>query len=732
MSSVISNMMATASLGGNSISPPVANKILHTHKYLNVETPDNYHWMKDMNKEKRPEIISYLTEENKYTQALHLDHNAKLIETIYDEFVSRVQEDDADPPVYKAPFHYYKRTEKGKQYPIYARKKGDMSAPEEVLLDQNQLDFEFQSLGLYKVSPDHSILAYSLDTVGDEIHTIYFKNLATGKLLEGDSLKGEEIEWTNDQRAVYYTILDDIHRQHKVFKHVLGTDPASDQLIFHEEDEKFMVSIHKSVSQQYIFISSASSLTTEMSLLDAATGEGNLRVFSPRKFRHQYQVEHQENRFLVLTDGSGEFLNFKLCSCPLDATSADNWEDILPYDPLVHLTGLHAFKTHVALYSRTNALEQIQIIKSSELGKAITKGSSSYTLEFDEPLYTVAAAGSSSQSYDGSILRFSYSSPLTPPRVLEHDTASNTHKILKQTNVPNYDPSKYVMKLIYAPLPKGTENATAPGNTPIPTQVPIQVIHRKDLVLDGKNPCLLYGYGSYGISIDPDFQQRVFSYVDRGYVYATANIRGGGECGRAWHWTGKFLQKKNTFEDFAAAAKALVEQKFTSPDRTAIEGRSAGGLLIGAVLNRNPEIAAVAIAGVPFVDVINTMMDDKIPLTINEYEEWGNPNEREYFDYMSEYSPYDNLAPSKHFPDVLVKAGLNDPRVQYWEPAKWVAKARVVHADHAKQGKIIVFDCKMGSGHFGHSGRYAYLKEAAADYAFVIDRVAKSIEKSKS
>ncbi|TPX56137.1 hypothetical protein PhCBS80983_g04768 [Powellomyces hirtus] len=751
MSSVVQNMMTAAATPDTPV-PPVAKKVPHVHKYFDVETPDDYHWMKDMSKDKHPDIISNLEAENTYAKDVHLDPNSALITTIYDEFVSRIQEDDAEVPVFKDPYFYYKRTEKGKQYPIYARRRTSMTdSAEEVLLNQNELTFEYQSVGLYKVSPDHRTLAYSLDTTGDEIFTIYFKDLATGAIMERDTIRNASMEgeWTNDMKAFYYTVLDDIHRTDRVYKHVVGTDAAMDKLIFKEDDQKFAVDLEKTNSGQYILIGVGSSLTTEYYTLDANSADAELKLFHPRELRHKYFVDHQNDKFLILTDGGGKFLNFKLCATPLDKTGQDHWTDLLPYDPLTHLTGMTPFKTHVALYSRSEGLEQIKIIQSSGPDSAITPDSSSYTLEFEEDMYSLTPAGTSAQNYASSVLRFTYASMLTPPRVIGHDTTTRKHNILKETHVPNYDRTKYAMKRIYAPIPKDTV-VKAPGDTPTPDKIPISLVYSKDSKQDGSQPCLLYGYGSYGISIDPNFNAKLFSFVDRGYVYAIAHIRGGGECGRAWYECGKFQHKRNTFTDFVAAADQLVKEKYTAHDRMAIEGRSAGGLLIGATLNLRPDVAAVAIAGVPFVDVVNTMMDDKIPLTINEYEEWGYILDRTFFDYISTYSPYENLkSVTRAFPDLLVKAGLNDPRVQYWEPQKWVAKLRALRrekavaaaaaADDDESGKsgidseegVIVFDCKMGSGHFGHSGRYAYLREVAADYAFVVDRISKSMQKKK-
>ncbi|KAJ3282106.1 hypothetical protein HK104_011098 [Borealophlyctis nickersoniae] len=708
--------------------PPVAAKVLHKHRYHGKEFEDHYHWMKDQNPEqKRPEIINYLNAENAYTKASHLDPNAGLIDTIYKEFVSRLQEDDDEAPVYKHPYFYYKRTQKGKQYPIYARKKGSMDAPEEVILDQNTFDYEYQGLGAYNVSPDHKssqILAYGLDTSGDERYKVMFKNLESGALLESDTIPEatEQVEWCNDSRTVYYTMMDHIHRPHKVFRRTLGTPPESAQMIYHEPDEKFEVNISKTNSEKYVLVNVSSSLTREVHLLDADRPDADIRVFQPRKQNYTYYVEHQEDRFLVLADYGRRLLNFTLCWCPLDATVEENWKKIIPYDASIELTGVLPFADHFVLYERSEGLERMRVFPNNSPENA-------YYLDFPEDIYSVGGAGTASQNYHSSTIRFNYTSMLTPWATWEYDISTKERKLLKQKQIPNYDSSLYTMRRIYTPVPAETA-AEAPFGTPVPDRLPISLVYRTDRFKgDGSNPCLLYGYGSYGISIDPVYNSKIFSYADRGFVYAIAHIRGGGELGRGWYETGKFKHKRNTFTDFIAAADHLVAEKYTSPDIMAMEGASAGGLLMGSVLNLRPDLVNVAIAGVPFVDVINTMMDPTIPLTVNEYEEWGNPNEKDYFDYMLSYSPYDNLEKGARFPNLLVKAGLNDPRVQYWEPAKWVAKMRDFKVDGGEgdpDRRTIVLDCKMGQGHSGPTGRYAYLKNSADDYAFVVSCIEKA------
>ncbi|KAJ3037686.1 hypothetical protein HDV00_001408 [Rhizophlyctis rosea] len=684
--------------------------------------------MKDQDpKQKRPEIIEYLNAENAYAKVNYLEPNKELTDKIYNEFLSRIQEDDEEVPVFKSPFYYYKRTVKGKNYPIYARKRDSMDASEEVLLDQNTFTHEYQHLYSCEASPDHKILAYALDTNGDEHYQLHFKDLESGKNRDSDTINdcSGSMEWCNDSRTVYYTVLDHIHRSHKVFRHKLGTAQADDALIFHEEDAKFEVHIDKTNSDKFILVDAESSLTREVYTLDADNPNAELRLFQKREHRHKYSVEHQEDKFLVLTDGGGKFLNYKLCACPLDKTEQSNWVDVIPYDPYKELISIQPFQKHVVLYERSEGLERMRVWSSDPKEGGY--------LDFPEELYSVGDTGGSTQNYYSPVTRFVYESLITPRCTLEYNMDTKERKLLKQKKVPGgYDASQYTMRRVFVPVPQET-SAKAPFDTPVTDRIPVSILYKTDVFKgDGTNPCCLYGYGSYGISLDPLFDQKLFSYVDRGFVYAVAHIRGGGECGKAWYETGKFKHKRNTFTDFIAAGDYLVEQKFTTHELMAMEGRSAGGLLMGAVLNMRPDLTHVAIASVPFVDVINTMMDPSIPLTVNEYEEWGNPNEKDYFDYMLSYSPYDNLKAGIKFPHLLVKAGLNDPRVQYWEPAKWVAKMRdlKLHGDEDDPDRRkLIFDCNMGWGHFGASGRYGLLKENAEEFAFVINRIEKQLIK---
>ncbi|TPX36956.1 hypothetical protein SmJEL517_g00950 [Synchytrium microbalum] len=700
------------------VMPPVARKEPYIHTYHGKALPvDNYHWMKDMNKEKKPEIIEHLNLENKYFDVATREPLKPLSDMVYNEFLSRIQEDDDTVPVHKNGYYYYSRTEKGKQYRLQCRKRASLEAPEEVYLDLNLMKFDYVTLGGLAQSLDNSMLAYALDTAGDEVHTVHFKNLATGHIYEADAIGNSsgDVEWANDNKTLYYTTLDSIHRSFAVYKHVLGTPTVDDVKLYEETDEKFSVYLRKSMSERFMFITSSSSLTSQTWVLDLNDANPVMKEFIPREFKHKYKVDHHNDRFLILTNAGLKCLNYKLVSCPLDATSVENWVDVLPYDPFKYLTSVIPFADHLVITERSEALTRIRVLETNASGRFDSTSPQHY-IGVTDALFTMQA-DSGVQEFHSSKLRFSFSTPINPPQSLEYDMKTREKKLLKQTPCPNFDPSLYETKRLWAPIPPEYQVA-APYDTPVIDKIPISVIFRKDkFKQDGSSPGFLYGYGSYGICIDPDFNQKIFSYVDRGVVYCIAHIRGGGECGRAWYEVGKFLNKKNTFTDFVLAADYIVKEKITTHENMAIEGRSAGGLLMGAVLNLKPDISKVALAGVPFVDVINTMMDPSIPLTVNEYEEWGDPNDIEYFNYMLSYSPYDNVPAGAQFPHLLVKAGLNDPRVAYWEPAKWVAKLRdmKMNGDHE-----IMFDCKMGAGHFGSSGRYAAFLEYSSEYAFVL------------
>ncbi|KAI8924533.1 prolyl oligopeptidase [Entophlyctis helioformis] len=699
--------------------PPVAKKVPMTHVYHGtVELHDDYHWLKDQTPEtKRPEIVEYLEAENAYAKALHYDKNKELGDKIFNEIVAKISEDDTSVPVFRAPYYYYTRNTKGLQYPIYARKKDSLDGEEEILLDQNTFTYEYQSLGEVKTSPDHKTIAYSLDTTGAEDYTIFFKDIATGKTLDTKIEKAVGyIIWANDNKTVFYGRTDAAHRPNRVFRHTVGSDPKEDVLVYFDPNEKFYVFALK--TNKYIFILSGNPTTTEFNYIDADKPDSAVKTFFPRQAGHQYMVVDHGNRFYILTNGGGKYLNMKLMTCTADNTDMSAWTEALPYDPYTSFDNAYAFKDNLIAVTRSDGLCRIAVVPYGADGVLGTP----QNLEFPEKAYHLTFSSSSEQNFESNTVRFSYSSPLTPSQVWEYNTVTKERTLLKSTEVSGgLDASLYAIDRIHVPVPAGTETE-APFNTPVSQTIPVTIVYRKAMLKkDGTNPLHLYGYGSYGASMDNWYSPTIFPLLDRGFIYAKAHIRGGGDCGRGWYETGKFKHKKNTFSDFVACGDELVRLNYTQHDLMSMEGRSAGGLLMGAVLNLRPDLVHVAIAGVPFVDVINTMMDASIPLTTGEYEEWGNPNDKSYFDYMLSYSPYENVPKDAQFPHLLVKAGLNDPRVAYWEPAKWVAKLRDLNVGRGKTD--ILFDCKMGAGHFGVSGRYARFGEIAGDYAFLVDRM---------
>ncbi|RKP08284.1 peptidase S9A prolyl oligopeptidase domain protein beta-propeller [Thamnocephalis sphaerospora] len=706
--------------------PPVAKKVPYVHRYHGREFPDDYQWLRD-DARTNEEMLAYIKAENDYANAT-LKPTEALKDTLYDEFIARLKEDDEQVPEKKGDFLYYTRTVQGQQYPLRCRKRNAADATEEIILDLNGMGFDQVVLGTYKPSPDHTWLAYSLDIKGDEKYTVYFKHLETGEVREETIPDiGNDLEWSADGQYVFYTSLDDILRPYRLHRHKFGTGVAEDVLLFEEPDTKFIVSLNKSHSGDYLFISIGSSQTEETRYLNAHQPEGTLTLFEPREFDRRYQVEHFNSQFVILTNrlGGEKLINSTLCVCSVDGpTDAVHWELVLAHDKRVYLTDVIPFQRFVVVAERSRSLEQLRVLSPNAAGR-LAAGAEQHYIDFSEVAYSVTARASA-LPYAEDVLRFEYTSLTTPNTVFDYNMAARTRELRKQTETIGYDPSLYVTDRIFVDRPAVDEDGPSP--LPDDLKIPVTIVYRRDkLRKDGTNPGWLYGYGSYGITIDPTFKLSLVSLLDRGFVYAIAHIRGGAEWGAAWYEEdGKFLRKKNTFNDFVTAAEKLFSEGYTRKELLTIEGRSAGGLLMGAVVNIRPDLAKIALAGVPFVDVINTMMDESIPLTVNEYEEWGNPNELEYFDYMLGYSPYNNIKAGVKYPNLLIRAGLNDPRVQYWEPAKWCAKLRASQVagaanDDDKHGIILL--TKMGSGHFGASGRYDYLKDTAEDYAYIITTI---------
>jgi oligopeptidase B len=653
---------------------------------------DNYFWLRDRD---NPDVIAYLKAENAYTEAM-MKHTEPLQEKLYQELLGRIKETDLDVPERIGDYYYYTRSEEGKQYKIYCRKKGSLDAPEEVLLDHNVLaeGKDFSDIGVYKVSPSQTLLAYSIDTLGNERYTLYVKDLTTGEMLSDNVPNTSEVEWANDNKTLFYSTLDDAHRPFKLFRHALGTDASKDVEIYHEPDEKFFLGLERTKSNKYLLIGLGSITSSEYWYLDADKPMGKFAVINPREPDHEYEVTHHDDKFYITTNDGAE--NFKVVAAPTKSPSKKNWKDVIAYDPAVKIDGVEAFANHLVVYKRENGLRGIHVIN--------LKDDNEYDIDWPEPVYSFR--GARNPEYNTNLLRFTYFSLTTPRTVYDYNMDTKSRELKKEYEVlGGYDRSQYQSERIFATASDGT-------------QIPISMVYRKGMKKTGDNPLVLYGYGSYGISSDPWFSSNRISLLDRGFIFAIAHVRGGGEMGRPWYEDGKLLHKKNTFTDFIDCAEHLIAEKYTNSDMLAIEGGSAGGLLMGAVANMRPDLFKVVVAEVPFVDVINTMLDESIPLTVIEFDEWGNPKEEESYRYMVSYSPYDNVT-AQAYPAMLITAGLNDPRVGYWEPAKWTAKLRAMKTDH----NVLLLKTEMGSGHMGASGRYDYLKDIAFVYAFELDQL---------
>ncbi|CAM4267031.1 S9 family peptidase [Gillisia limnaea] len=676
------------------ITPPEAIKITKELKAHDQVRIDDYYWM---NNREDPQVISYLNSENEYNEKMTA-HTKEFQTKLFNEMKSRIKEDDKSVPYKLNGYWYLTRFEKGKDYPIYSRKKESLDAAEEILFDVNEMaeGYDYYSLGGLNVSPDNKLIAFGVDTLSRRKYTIQIKNLETGEILP---LKIETTTggstWANDNKTLYYTKKDDqTLRSNQIFKHILGTNPSNDQLVFEEKDETFNTYIYKSKSKKYLIIGSASTLTSEYRILNADTPEGEFKIFQPRERGLEYGISHFEDYFYVLTNKDGA-TNFKLMKTLVDKTEKENWLEVIPHRDDYLLEDLDIFKDYLVVSERHNGLNKIKITRWDT--------NKSYYLPFDNETYT--AYTSINPDFDTNILRYTYNSLNTPTSVVDFNMATKEKTILKEQEVlgGNFDKDNYTSERIWATAEDGTK-------------IPVSIIYRKDIKKDGKNPLLQYAYGSYGSTIDPYFSTARLSLLDRGFIYAIAHIRGGEYLGRTWYEDGKLLKKKNTFTDYIDVSKYLIAQNYTSSEHLYAMGGSAGGLLMGVVVNMAPELYNGVIAAVPFVDVITTMLDESIPLTTGEYDEWGNPNNKEYYDYMLSYSPYDNVK-RQDYPNMLITTGLHDSQVQYWEPAKWVAKLR----DFKMDDNILLLHTNMEAGHGGASGRFEALKEVAEEYAFLLD-----------
>jgi oligopeptidase B len=672
--------------------PPAARKIpTKLEKHGHVRT-DDYFWLKDRN---NPEVIKYLEAENAYTDAV-MAHTKPLQAKLAQEFKDRIKQTDMSVPYSKDGYYYYTRMEEGKEYPIYCRKKGSLTAAEEVMLDANKMaeGHAFFVVGDWDVSYDQNLLAWSQDTVGRRFYAIRLKNLAAGETL-ADEIRDVtgNMAWANDNRTLFYTKQDPTTlRSCRIYRHVLGTDPAKDDLVFEETDATFSTYVFRTKSKKYLMIASVQTLSTEFRYLDADRPNDSWQIFLPRRPNHEYMVDHYQDHFYVQTNDGAK--NFKLVMTPVGQTGQEHWKEIIPHRNDVLLEGMEIFRDYLVVVERKGGLRQIRVKPWS--------GQQEHYLNFGEPTYF--AMVSENFDYDTTQLRYTYTSPTTPDSVYDYDMANKTKRLLKREEVlGGFDPNNYASERLFATATDGVK-------------VPISVVYKKGLKKDGSSPLGLGGYGSYGLSMDATFSPFRISLLDRGFVSALAHIRGGEEMGRWWYEDGRQLKKKNTFTDFIACAEQLVASKYTSKDRLFIMGGSAGGLLIGATINMRPDLFKGAIADVPFVDVLTTMLDDSIPLTTSEYDEWGNPNEKSCYDYILSYSPYDNVQ-ARTYPNLLVLTSLHDSQVQYWEPAKWVAKLRATKTDN----NLLLLRTKMEAGHGGVSGRYKQYDETAFQYAFLLD-----------
>ena len=678
----------------HTIAAPVAKILPKQLKKHNQVRTDNYFWLNDR---ENPEVIDYLNQENAYYDAMTA-HTKDFQKSLFEEMKGRIKEDDQSVPYLYNGYYYITRYEKGQDYPIYSRKKGSLDAKEEILFDCNELakGHTFFQLGGLSVSPDNRFASFGVDTVGRRIYTIQIKNLETNEVLSDviENATGGSV-WANDNHTLFYTRQDKVTlRANQIFKHKLGTTADKDVLVYEEKDDTFNVSVGKEKSKKYIVIGAESTLTTEYRILNSDTPDAEFKVFQPRVRGLEYSISHFGDSFYILTN-KDKATNFKLMKTPENATEKKHWKEVLAHREDVLIEDIEIFSNYLVVEERSNGLNHIRIMPWS--------GEGEYYLPFGSETYN--AYTTTNVDFDTDILRYSYQSMATPSSVIDFNMKTTVKEIKKEQAVlgGQFDKNNYVEERVWATAKDGVK-------------VPISVVYRKDLKKDGSNPLLLYAYGSYGVTMEPYFSTTRLSLLDRGFIYAIAHIRGGEDLGRQWYEDGKLLKKKNTFTDFIDCSQFLIQEKYTSPAHLYAEGGSAGGLLMGAVVNMAPELYHGVIAQVPFVDVITTMLDDSIPLTTGEYDEWGNPNKKEYYDYMVSYSPYDNVK-EQVYPNLFVSTGLHDSQVQYWEPAKWVAKLRT----HKKGNTNLYLHTNMDAGHGGASGRFEALKELAKEFAFLLD-----------
>jgi oligopeptidase B len=682
-------LLAPLALAQDSIpQPPEAKKVQHVTQVNGVTLKDNYFWLRD---KKDPDVMKYLQAENAYTEEV-MKPTREFQESLYKEMLSHMKQTDLSVPVRQGRYYYYSRTEEGKQYPYQCRRMGSMDAPEEILLDLNELaeGHSFLGLGEFKVSDDGNLLAYSVDTTGYMQYTLSVKDLRTGQTLGEHIERADSVVWASDNKTIFYTTEDAVSKRvDRFWRHAVGA--AGSDLLYEEKDELFDLDVKRSLDRKMILVESEAKTSREYRYLSADNPNGRLKIVVPRENGHEYDVNYYQGEFYITTNKNAK--NFRVVTAPVSDPSEKNWKSFIDHNPKIKIEGLETFAGHLVVSEREGGLEYLRIIDM--------KTKQSHRIATDESDYDIAIGDN--REFDASVVRFNYQSMVTPLSVYDYDLNTHERKLLKQQEVPGgYDASRYEDKRIWAVARDGTK-------------VPISVVYKKGVRFDGAAPMLLYGYGSYGDSLDPTFSSSRLALLDRGVIYAVAYVRGGGELGEDWRDAGRMMSKLNTFYDFIDCAEYLVKNKYTSSDRLVIKGRSAGGLLMGAVTNMRPDLFKAVIAQVPFVDVINTMLDASLPLTTSEYIEWGNPREKPAFEYLIRYSPYDNVA-AKNYPAMLVEVSLNDSQVPYWEGAKLVAKLRATKTDK----NLLLLKANLGAGHGGSSGRYDALHETAFDYAYAL------------
>ena len=667
--------------------PPAVAKKPHVTKIHGDTLVDNYFWLRE---KKNPDVLAHLEAENAYTTAMMKD-TEPLQAKLYDELLSHVKQTDINVPYRLGDFYYYSRTEEGKQYPIYARRKGSLDAAEEITLDLNELakGLKFLSLGSYRVSDDGNLLAYSTDTTGYRQYTLYVKDLRTGTLLAEKIERVDGVMFATDNKTIFYVTEDNVTKRHDNFyRHVLGTTISD--LLYHEADEAYDIGAYRTRDKAFIIVGSESKTTSEARYMPADRPDAPLKVMVPRKADLEYFPDHRGDLFYIRTNDGAK--NYRLVTAPDSDPAMKNWKELIPARASVKLEDFDLFKNYMAVSELQGGSQTLRVIDF--------RTDQSRAISFPEPVYSVFL--DINPEFDMTALRYRYQSLITPSSVFDYDMEKGSSTLMKRTEVPNYDSSKLASERIYATASDGTK-------------IPLSIVYQKPLVRDGKRPMLLYAYGSYGAPTWPSFNASRLTLLDRGVIFVIAHIRGGGELGEPWREAGRMMVKRNTFTDFVAAAEHLVKDKYTSSDRLVIQGGSAGGLLMGAVTNLRPQLFKAVIAQVPFVDVINTMLDASLPLTTSEYLEWGNPNVKKEYQYIKTYSPYDNVQ-KKAYPAMLVKVSLNDSQVPYWEGTKFAAKIREMKTD----SNPVLLRVNMGAGHGGSSGRYDALREVAFDQAFVL------------